>query len=434
MNNDMDFASIDQSIPRTLPLLDKWLGKHLHGEPFKNVTVLLIQHQLGSQFPQAKALLNLGLAPSQLIWIDVPYTSSPIVRQTMVNELNIPPTCFHVHDFCVLDRYPSYQIRRIQKVFAELLKNPPEKLIVLDDGAYFAEAVSCFAEQLPAVAIVEQTSRGLIKMEKNAALHLYASQYPVVNVARSGPKLTLEPPFIGRAVCDSLFRHVIPLLDASKPLRCLVLGFGAIGRQVAEFIPSKMDFDRSNVHVYDPDDHRQRIALEAGYSPWNRSDYKCRFHIVIGCSGRKSFTLGDRVYLEDGAVLASASSGTVELSRQKFIELAGISEVHDIKIIRDGLDPNNIHSDLQIKLVDRIVKFVNGGFPVNFDGRVNCIPGRYIQPTSAMMVAGAVQGTALLDNGRKGLVELDPEFCTWVDRAFKEELTDEERKLIEPRE
>ena len=181
----MDFSCIDQSIPKSLPVLDRWVDEHRDREPFKGVTVLQIQHQLGSHFPQARALLDLGLECTKLIWVDVPYTSIPEVRRALIEELEIPTTSFHIHDFRVLDRYPPYQIRRVQEVFARLLSDPPNRLVVLDDGAYFLEAASSFAKQLPAVAIVEQTTRGLIKIEENPALFSFASQIPIVNVARS---------------------------------------------------------------------------------------------------------------------------------------------------------------------------------------------------------------------------------------------------------
>lgn len=427
----MDFSNIKQSVPKSLPVLDRWVEEHGDQTTFKGVTVLQIQHQLGNHFPQARALLDIGLDRSKLIWIDIPYTSIPEVRRTLIEELEIPRKNFHIHDFRVLDRYPPFQIKRVQEIYASLLSDPPDRLIVLDDGAYFLEAASSFAKQLPAVAIVEQTTRGLIKIEENPALRLYASQFPIVNVARSDPKTILEPPFIGRAVCDTLLRRIKPLLDISIGFRCLVLGFGAIGQQVAEFLPEKLGLPRDHVHVHDPSPGRQKSALEAGFSKWDRNDFSLRFHLVVGCSGRKSFILGDRAYLEDGAVLASASSGTVELSRQDFIELADVSDIDDISIIREGLDESNIHSDLHIKLVDRSVTFVNGGFPVNFDGRVNCIPGRYIQPTPTMMVAAAAQAVEALKHQQKGLVALDPVFCQWVDGAFREAIGDEST-LIPP--
>jgi len=425
----LDFSNIDQSIPRELPLVSRWVDQHGARKPLRGATALLIQHQLGNHFAQTRALLDLGLEKSRLIWIDVPYTATREIRQALIDELGVPATGFNVNDFRVLERYPPYQIRRVQEVVAQLLADPPDRLVVLDDGAYFLEAASCFEKQLPAVAIVEQTTRGLIKIEENAALKSYARDVPIINVARSLPKKTLEPPFIGRAVCDSLLQHIEPLLDRSRPPRCLVLGFGAIGRQVAEFLPSRLDIDKRRVHVFDPSRSRRKAAAEEQFSLWNRRRLSDRFDLVIGCSGHRSFTLGDRIYLEDNAVLASASSGTVELSRQDFIELADVSEIDDISVVREGLDERNVHSDLRIKLVDRTVTFVNGGFPVNFDGRVNCIPGHYIQPTPTMMAAAAVQAVGAIEKKQKGLIDLDPDFCVWVDREFKRELG-AERSLI----
>jgi hypothetical protein len=159
-----------------------------------------------------------------------------------------------------------------------------------------------------------------------------------------------------------------------------------------------------------------------GFTPWTRNERRFRFTLVLGCSGRASFTIGDHVLLEDGAFLASATSGTVELSREEFIELADASPHDDISIIREGLDEHAVHSDLRFRFIDREATFVNGGFPVNFDGRVNCVPAHYIQPTPTMMCAAAVQA---IRSNRKGLLDLDSSFCRWLDAEFRAELQEE---------
>jgi len=79
-------------------------------------------------------------------------------------------------------------------------------------------------------------------------------------------------------------------------------------------------------------------AAAAGFKKWLRDALDIRFKLVIGCSGRDSFKLGDYVLFEDGAFLASATSGTVEQSREHFIELADFSPYDDIWIVRDDLD------------------------------------------------------------------------------------------------
>jgi hypothetical protein len=127
--------------------------------------------------------------------------------------------------------------------------------------------------------------------------------------------------------------------------------------------------------------------------------------------------VGDHVYLDDGALLASASSGSVELSRQGFIELADSSAGDDLWIDRTRLNERNVHADLKIHLVGRSATFVNAGFPVNFNGRLTVCPTRFIQPTPTMMVEAAI---AALRAGRKNVLELGNGFPDWVDKAFRE--------------
>ena len=94
----------------------------------------------------------------------------------------------------------------------------------------------------------------------------------------------------------------------------------------------------------------------------------------------------------------------------------------DIWIERDGLEESAVHSNLRFHFVDREATFVNGGFPVNFDGRVNCVPAHYIQPTPTMMCAAAIQA---VQTTQKGLVELDEGFSRWLDGEFRLELAEE---------
>jgi hypothetical protein len=116
----------------------------------------------------------------------------------------------------------------------------------------------------------------------------------------------------------------------------------------------------------------------------------------------------------------------VELSREDVIELADGDPDDDIWVVREGLDEGNVHSDLTLHFVDRSATFVNAGFPVNFDGRVNCVPAHYIQPTPTMMCAAAVQAARSTISGKQ---ELDPAFCRWLDVEFRRELGDEASRL-----
>ena len=151
--------------------------------------------------------------------------------------------------------------------------------------------------------------------------------------------------------------------------------------------------------------------------PWDRASAEpLLFKLVVGCSGETSFGIGDRVFLDDGAIVASASSGSAECSREQFVELALTHDGDDIAVLdEETLASRSIHDPIDMQLVDRTVRFPNGGFPVNFDGRVNCVAPERIQVTRALMVGAALQAVGTRE---RGIVPLDDHVCAWVDRTY----------------
>jgi S-adenosylhomocysteine hydrolase len=351
------------------------------------------------------------------------------------DRFRVPAHNFRVcDDYRVLSPYAPYQLRRSVETVLALAKRDEGPLVVLDDGAYVVEALASIRrERWPqSIAIVEQTTRGIIKMNSSAALRKVVRQLPLVDVARSAPKRTLEPPFIAMSVCASLDRSIRSRYRGYRLRRCLVLGYGAIGEQVATFIDRHFGLGRGNVYVFDSDPERAAKAARRGFPAWNRQQFETGFDLVVGCSGRASFGVGDYVYLEDPALLASASSGAVELSRQDFIELADASPSDDIRVVRESLDERKLHSDLTFRLVDRTASVLNAGFPVNFDERITATPGRFIQPTPVMMLAASVQARGAIADGATGVIDLRPELCDWLDREFRDVLGEEAHLLVPP--
>lgn len=96
-----------------------------------------------------------------------------------------------------------------------------------------------------------------------------------------------------------------------------------------------------------------------------------------------------------------------------------VGECHQPVLGRRPLSPSRA---ALAAIIDLQACFLNGGFPINFDGRVNCIPPHYIQPTPTMMCAAAVQAAS---SSAPGLIDLDPDFSAWLDREFRVELGDE---------
>jgi hypothetical protein len=367
--------------------------------------------------PAVRTLFELGLDPARTHFIDIPYTANATVREAL-EALGIPARNFAPSTYTLEVPYAPYQRRRVQDVIGRLRSElaADDPLLVLDDGAYFLEAIACYADPLGDMRLVEQTTRGLIKLELDAALEDYVRSVPLVDVARSRPKGRLEGPWIGESVCRALRAGL-----AERPLGAgdcsLILGYGTIGRAVAVTLERDLGVPASRIYIRDPERGADARARDDGHPLWEpRGPERLRFKLVVGCSGRSSFAVGDRVFLEDGAMLASASSGSAELSREQFVELADTHEDDDIHVLdRATLGTRSIHDPIDIQLVDRTVRLLNGGFPVNFDGRVNCVPPGNIQVTRALMLGAAMQAVT---TSERGVIALDPGLCRWVERTY----------------
>ena len=401
-------------------MLEDYLELHSNKpKPFEGVTALLIQHQLGSQVRMTEALIRLGVRPEQIYWVDIPYTSNAKVQRAL-HELGIPPKNFSKSTYHLGKSYAPYQRRRIQEMLMKLERKlkAHDHLLVLDDGSYFLEALSC--QHLPKfkISIVEQTTRGIIKLNKDSTLRYYSREMPVINVAQSEPKKKYESPFIGEAVCRSLMKLLIGKMKLGRKDKCLVLGFGDIGYHVAKSLVRTFGIKCKNIFIGEPNRAKCRKAVSLGHSIWDRDpEEEVRFRLVVGCSGTTSFGIQDRIFLEDGACMASASSGAAELSREEFIDLAD-SFPHDQIFVKDrkSLEKKPIHEDIEIRLVDRDVRFLNGGFPVNFTGQVNCVDPKLIQVTHTLQVGAAVQA---MKASKRGLIELDQALCDFVKKYFE---------------
>lgn len=412
-------ADLDQRVPARLPLLDALRDEWATGQPLRGWTALLIQHQLGSQVAMTRTLIDLGIEPGRIYWVDIPYTANATVYDALC-ALDIPPGNFAPSYYNLDLAYAPYQHERVQEMALRLTATlgPSDRLLVLDDGAYFAEALANLSSAPPDVRIVEQTTRGIIKMRDDATLRAASERTTVVNVAESLPKKEIEGPLIGEAVRDRLVKRLGSELSRDGDLDCLVLGAGSIGTSVATALSSGLGIAPGRIAILDPSPEAQEAARASGFRIWSRLEPDEAFDVVVGCSGTTSFGVGDRTFLNDEAVLVTASSGSAELSRDGFIELVDTHPGQDVYMRdRDLLCAKSVHDDIRIHLVDRDVRFLNGGFPINFDGAVNCVPPHLIQATHALQVGAAVEATR---SDTRGLVPVSDELCEWVTRRFGE--------------
>jgi len=232
---------------------------------------------------------------------------------------------------------------------------------------------------------------------------------PIVSIARSFTKLTIESPFIGGSVARALGR-AITIGPGSRTTfgRTLVIGFGPVGRAT---VSALADLPHANlVDVLDTDIATASAINAAGAEPLHELPAGRSYDLVVGCTGYASFPLYGRFLLADEAVLASGSSGAVEFNREGFIELADADE-HDSVEVADRADTlrRGIHTTIIIRDNaeghERVFSFLNAGFPVNFDGAMECVPAVAIQATHGLMLAACHQA---LRSRTPGLHSLDP--------------------------
>jgi S-adenosylhomocysteine hydrolase len=408
------------AVPDRLPLLDAFMAERAPtDEPLRDVTAVLVQHQTGSIVPMLKALAVMGLDLNRAFFVDIPYSTHSAVVE-VVRRLGVPDRNLAGGHYRLDDSLSGYQLGRVAELLRRLRQRvPPEqRVLVLDDGAYVLEAMSLVGPPSRRLAVVEQTVFGMRKLREDERVGACRESVPVINVAESRPKKVLEADFLGTAIAGALARPASPVLERLRAGRTLLLGYGAIGSAVARSLCEHVAVPRSSVSVGDPSADARRRASRDGFALWSRGSHERNFDVVIGCSGRASFLPEDVRFVEDGAYLASASSGTVELSRDAIFTLAnGTAQPAIFVHGNEPLGQRGLHSDVRVHVFDRDVVILNGGFPVDFDGTINGAAGDAIQLTRTLMVGGALQALT----ARPGSVhELEDSFVEWVERRFRE--------------
>ncbi|MGZ4864564.1 MAG: hypothetical protein ACXV5H_07095 [Halobacteriota archaeon] len=98
----------------------------------------------------------------------------------------------------------------------------------------------------------------------------------------------------------------------------------------------------------------------------------------------------------------SGSSAAVEFNRAGFVELADRYPNDDLKVLaQSSTKKQGIHATITIQQEGRKkFSFLNACFPINFDGRVECVPARIMQATHTLLYAAAIQS---LKQTKRGL-------------------------------
>lgn len=416
---NFDQEEIPAAPPENLPLLDEMRKELPDGNPFVGVDALFIQHHLGPFIPRLKAMFAGGLNPERCWFIDIPYSTNMVARTCLMDT-----GCRETQTTRIfsdpLEDYSISQSWRVALLLGKVAnRKNPRPLLVVDDGAYFLRYLSSLKMHQPdllqefaGTRIVEQTTRGHRYLLGTGAEIIELCQLPVVSIARCRTKLEFESPFIGAAVSRALTRAIGDERLAAMQ-RIGVIGYGAVGRATVAALLKKAN--RATIDIVDIDAQAIEAACKAG--PNCRALPQLRdsagYNLVVGCTGYNSFKLEQRKLLANDALLASGSSAAVEFNRTGFIELADQYPDDEIEVLeQEQTRQEGIHATIKISQEGRKkFSFLNAGFPVNFDGKLECLPARMIQATHCLLYAAACQA---LKEASPGLKRIGSQSDDWI--------------------
>ena len=422
----------NEELPKSLPLVEEFCENRLAAETFADTDVLFIQHHLGPFIPRLRVMCDYGLETSRCWFVDIPYSTNKCVCEQL-HKMDFPENQ-RARPFS--DPIAPYSRRQLERAayIVRLLANQDNKrrLLVVDDGAYFMRTlnyllfrdrnlVMSFRERN--IRIVEQTTRGhryLRKKEGREMLKLL--NMPVVSIARANAKYNLESPFIGAAVSRAMLRALKSSARLNGGLgRVLIIGFGAVGQATTQQLLAKLNPDKP-IHVYDKEwGTLQKEIEKVGACALKAFPDEGPYDCVIGCTGKASFPVNKVGILANDAVLVSGSSGAIEFNREKFIDLAYKHDRDDFYIIEPEKTRNHgIHATIEMQKGDKRFSFLHAGFPINFDGRLECLPALIIQIAHGLLLA-ACQETLFKEPGFHKLNQGDDNWFNeqglyWIDR------------------
>jgi S-adenosylhomocysteine hydrolase len=257
-----------------------------------------------------------------------------------------------------------------------------DRLIVLDDGGYLIAAIEALADELPVpIVCIEQTSSGFRHLDQ------LALRMPVINVARSQAKLTLEAPFIVESALQR-FQHCVSD-EEWQDKKVLILGCGAIGTALRE----ELRREKVAVACYDPALHNPETFVVR----LQEAD------VIFGCSGTASLKYEDFSLLKQGATLASVSSSDREFEAYRFRQQFPVSS-------------NCLHT-----YTDSKIRLLQSGFPINFWGSRNNMEMWKIQLTMSLLMSGVFQSLRVRPE-QKGFIPVDQGIERQLVDAFMEQI------------
>lgn len=365
-----------------LPLVES-LVKSYEGPTLAKTKIMGVQHILETTHAMFRSLYKLGLKPENVALIGKCYSTCQEVYNEMIEDgIYVSSGSFAYSSHRAFDELFAQEVQKfLLDQIEDLHSGKYDAIILLDDGG---KCLSFMKDHfVPNVLIVgvEQTSSGY------EAIRSQKLTFPVINVARSPLKLSIESPMIAQAAADRLFASLQQ--RNLSPNKALIIGGGAIGQAMFNRLSSDMEITLFDINQDINTSHRKL------------SDLIPHFPLIIGCTGKTSIPHHLHQLLSLNTTLVSVSSADREFDA-----------VHLRRLL-----PENHNCLIDLKINSLLL--IHGGFPVNFDGKRENIEPGLIQLTIALITAGILQARKNGTGLASGILNLHHEYEAKVENEFK---------------
>jgi S-adenosylhomocysteine hydrolase len=366
-------------------------------QPFRDHSVLAVQHVQKSLLPLIDALVLGGADPARIAVVGKSYSTTDFARKSLSDRGVLVDDPRRMADST--RSYEGEIAQRVSMVLGSVTGDRRHPLLILDEGGLAVRALR-ERDRLPqAIAAVEQTTRGARGSSPGDL------GFPLVDVARSAAKIDVEGPLIAASMWRGITTVAHELACDLSSRRVGLIGFGTVGRNLATYV-RRAGFD---LVVADTDVGRLAQAEADGLATAAIDSLLASCDVILGCTGMGVVVPEQVDVLRPEALLINCASSDIEYRlwghRHPEAVAGGVGT--------DASVPWDCH--FRIGRSHRLL--VAGGFAVNFYNTEEPVSSFDFQITRALMLAGAVQavGSAAL-----GLVELDGELQRVITRAYRE--------------
>lgn len=353
-------------------------GYHPSVEPRDCVIVMNI-HVLPSSVELIRYLIFIGFNPDSIIIIPKIYSTIPRAEERIAAlGCTIVRTCPEIFTPGYYDKYALKGLQKgVREARATCFEMSARRCILVDDGGFLTDHWSSMQKECdPFDAIsVQQTASGLYTHRSSAVRR--------INVASSAAKKYFESKIIVSGVMQKLSRlHML-----SKPKNVAVIGLGRVGQAVAKGLRDGLH----TLYTFDSKRDKEIPGVQPAAS-WQECVEKAE--IIIGCSGRNFMHFEVSDLFELGF-------------RKKFVSLSSRDVEFKSLILADGrLLSDYPLRDLRIQAERKLSHLVlNGGFPINFDRKIEWETIEDISLTRGLVLIGILQGLCVPLSHNRATIE-----------------------------